>query len=113
FATAGAADRFHFAGAEAGEVVVQHEVLAALAGGEVDRLLVHGTAEGYHVDRLGLAAGEDGAAVGAGQYVHFAPDRADLIGPAAVQSLLVIEHHTADRLFLHFLEIAGEHRFIG
>ena len=88
-AAAGAAHHLDFAGRERREVVVQHERLGGLAGhvDAVDPLLVVRGAERHGDERLGLAAGEQRRAVGAGQHADLDRDRPDGVEVAAVHPL--------------------------
>ncbi len=103
FATARAADRANFTHAVAGEVVVQHELLAVLLDQAVDHLLVAAGAEGDGAHRLGFAAGEDGRAVHAGQNADLAGDRADVLKSAAIGANAG-EDRLAGDLFFDFAE---------
>ena len=102
-AAARAADRPHFAHAVAGEVVVEHELLAVLFDQPVDELLVGAGAERDGAHRLRLAAGEDGRAVHARQDADLAGDRADVVEVAAVGA-----DAGEDRLAGHLLFDFGE-----
>ena len=75
---------------------MQHELLLVLAFQGVDQLLVVAGAQGGHDQGLGLAAGEQGRAVGAGQHAHFRDDRADLVDRAAVDADAGVEDVAAD-----------------
>ena len=63
-------------------------------------------AEGHARERLGLAAGEDGGAVGAGEVIDLAPDRADLVGLAAVQTAAFVQDHVAHGFLLGVMVVA-------
>ncbi len=78
------------------EVVVQHEVLAMLAFQRIDDLLVLSRAEGRDAERLGLAAGEQRAPVGAGQDADLADDGAHGLRVAAVDAGPGVEDRVAD-----------------
>ena len=58
---------------------------------------------------LGLAAGEDGAAVCAGQIADLAPDGADFVGLAAVEAQTFVEDHVAHGFLLHVVVVAVDH----
>ena len=85
---------------------MEHKLLVVL-----DQHLVHlfhiqlGT-EGNGSQALGFATGEDCAAVGAGEIVHFAPDGAHFVGLAAVQTETFVQNHIAHGLFLLVTEVA-------
>src|SRR5690606_29782671 len=108
----GSTDRTYFTNGKAGEVVVQHERIAALYQGCIHGLLVHFGTEGHHVDGLGFTAGENGATVRSGQHIHFAPDGADLIHFAAIQADTLLQHGPAYTRFLCLLEVTREHGLI-
>ena len=89
-----AARRAHAAGLadrEGREVVVQQEGLLVGAFQRVDELLVVAGAERGDHQGLGLAAGEQGRAVGARQDADFRDDRADGLDVAAVDALAGVE----------------------
>jgi hypothetical protein len=90
------------------EVVVQHEWLAALAGERVDNLRVAPSAEGSRDQRLRLASGEDGGAVGARQRAHLDADRADRLEIAAVDARLAREDHVANQAVLEVVQCGGD-----
>ena len=97
-AAAGPADRPDLADGEGGHVVVEHELLAVLVHDAVDPLLVGGGAEHGGDQGLGLAALEEGRAVGAGQQADLALDRPQVLGPAAVGPLAVEDQLADDPL---------------
>ena len=100
-AAAGAGDAARLTDGEVREVVVQQELLLGLAAGVgVELLDVVAGAEGGQADGLGLAAGEHGRTVGAGQEAHLAGQGADGVEVAAVEALGVVEHEAADRFLL-------------
>ena len=103
-APAGAAQELHLAHGERREVVVQQEALLALALQRLDDLDVLGGAEGAGHQRLGLAAGEERGAVGAGQEADLAGDLADLVEGAAVEALALVEHRLAELVLDHLVE---------
>ncbi len=111
-ATAGAALRTGFAGGEGREVVVQQKTFGAMFHDIVDDFLIELSAEGHRGERLCLAAGEEGRAVGSRHEVHLAPDGPDLVGLTSVETLALVEDGAAHRLFLHVVVIpAGEGSF--
>ena len=89
---------------------MEHEALVGEAGQAVDHLLGFLGAERGRADRLGLAAGEQGRAVGARQEADHRLDRADLAGGAAVDALALLEDGGADDLGLELLDqLVGGH----
>ena len=100
-AAAQAAGGLGLARRERREVVVEHELLGALHEHFVLDLLVEFRTERHGRERLGLAAGEDRRAVCRGQVAHLTPDRADLVGLAAVEAQPFVEDHVAHGLLLH------------
>ena len=74
-APAGAAEELDLAHRERGEVVMQHEVLPRLPLVLLDDLGVAAGAQGGRDQGLGLAAGEQGRAVGAGEEPDLDLDR--------------------------------------
>ena len=86
------------------EVVVQHEVFATLALERVDHLFVLAGAEGGDAERLGLAAGEQGGAVGARQDADLGHDRADGLSIATVDAQPGVEDGAAHDVGLELLE---------
>ena len=99
-AAAGAAQELHLADGERREVVVQHELLPALADQRVDLLLVRRRAERGDHERLRLAAREERRAVRARQHADLAGDRADVGEAAAVDALPLVDDRLADDLLL-------------
>ena len=95
---AGLADR------ERREVVVQEEVRAVGAVQRVDHLLVVAGAERGDDQRLGLAAGEERRAVGAGQHAHLGEDRAHRREVAPVDAPAPLEDVRADDVGLELLD---------
>lgn len=91
FAALGHADATGFAGGERRHVVVHHEAVAVLAHERVDDLLVLLGAQRGHDQRLGFAAGEQGAAVSARQHAQAHADRAHGAGVAAVDARLAVQ----------------------
>ncbi len=86
------------------EVVVQHEGLFVGALEGVDILLVLAGAERGDGERLGLAAREERAAMGAGQDADLADDGPDRGQVAPVDTRLAVEDARADDLLLRLLE---------
>ncbi len=77
--------------AEGGEVVMQHELLELHPLDVVHALLVAWTCPRVDSDQsLGLTAGEQGTAVGAGKKADFTGDRADCCHVATVDTHLVL-----------------------
>ena len=100
-------------GRERREVIVQDKLLLTL-----DQHLVHlfhiqlGT-QGDGSQRLGLATGKDGAAVGARQAIDLAPDGTHGRAVAAVQADTFVQDHVAHGLFLFVGIVAGHHGGFG
>ncbi len=92
------------------EVVVEHKLLVVLDQHFILLLHVELGAEGHAGQRLSLAAGEDGAAVCAGQVIHFAPDGAHLVGGAAVETASFVEDEIAHGFLLDVVVIALHER---
>src|SRR5689334_14997507 len=92
------------AGGEGGEVVVVDVALALLNAEAVEDLLVVAGAEGGYGEDLGLAAGEETGAVGAGEDADLDVDGADVGGAAAVGALAALEDGVADLFFEEGLE---------
>ncbi len=109
-AAARGALRLGFTRCERREVVVEHELLVVLDQHFVLFLHIELGTEGHGRERLGLAAGEDGGAVGAGQVVHFAPDRTYLVGGAAVEPAAFVEDKVAHGFLLHVVVVALHER---
>ena len=59
---------------------------------------------------MGLTAGEDRGSVRAGQVTYLAPDRTDLRGLTAVQTLTLIEYRATHRLFLYIVIVTVHER---
>ena len=103
-APAGPAQRLGLAGRERREVVVEHEALLDLVGQPLDVLRVLlGAQRGGH-QRLGLTAGEQRRAVGAGQHPDLAGDLPDVGGGPAVDAPAGVQHQLAQVLLLGRLE---------
>ena len=101
FAPARAADAAGFTHGEVREVVVQDELLLAVAAGVgVEFLRVFAGAEGGEREGLGFTAGEQRRAVRARQNAHFADDRPDRLKVAAVQALALVHDQAADGFLL-------------
>ncbi len=66
---------------EGREIVVQHEAVAPVALDVVEDLLVEDRAQRGDAEGLGLAAREEGGAVGALEHVDLAGDGPDVLGP--------------------------------
>ena len=102
-AATGASDRPDLADGEARHVVVEHEGLAVLLHDPVDPLGVGAGAQDGRHQGLGLAALEDGRAVGAGQQRDLAGDRPEVARASAVGAVAV-EDQLADDLLLDRVE---------
>ena len=100
-AAAQAAGGLGLARREGREVVVEHELLGALHQHLVLDFFVELRAERHGRQRLRFTAGEDRRSVSRGQIAHLAPDRADFVGLAAVETLSQIEDHVAHGHLLH------------
>ena len=100
---AAGAEPARLADGEGREVVVEHEALAPVALDVVEDLLVEDGAEGGDGQGLGLAAGEEGRAVGAGQDADLAGDGADVLEAAAVDAHALVEDGAAEDLVLEVL----------
>ena len=93
------------ADAEGREVVVEQEVLGGLAASvSVDHLGLVGGCQGGEGHRLGLAAGEESRAVGAGKDGGLAGELTELGEAAAVTALLLVEDADAEGLLLKVIE---------
>ena len=90
------------------EVVMQHEMLAIFAIESVDDLLVLAGAERRRHQGLGLAAGEQRAAVQPRQDSDLGLDRPDGAGIAAVDAFAGIQNGVADDVLLDRLEGGGD-----
>ena len=86
------------------EVVVVPVALGRLQPEAVDAHLLARGAQRGHRQRLRLAAGEDGRAVGARQHAGLDPDVADLVRAAAVRALLLDGDPLADDRLLELVE---------
>ena len=91
-----------------GEVVVEQETLLVRAVERIDILLVLAGAQGGDDERLRLAAGEQGRAVGARQDADLREDRTDSRQIAAVDAALVVEDVPAHHLGLGVVERFGD-----
>src|SRR6266849_6648552 len=79
------------------EVIVKHEAFLGFALETFEALHVVAGTEGGGNEGLRFAAGEDGAAVGAGQDAGFNPNVADLVEGAAVRTPLVVDDLVAEK----------------
>ncbi len=111
-AATGRADAAGLADGEGGEVVVKEEILLVRTLQGIDELLVFGGAQGGNDDRLCLAAGEEGGAVGPGKDADLGEDRTDVRGRPSVDPATGLENLTADDLGLEFLQQAADDRDI-
>ena len=98
------ADASRFADRVGREVVVQHEGFFVGALERIDVLLVFARAERGDGERLGLAPGEERAAVGAGQNADLAHDGPHRDEIAPVDARLAVEDARADDFLLGLLE---------
>ncbi len=87
---------------------MQQELLFVGPGQGVDVLLVLAGAQGGDHDRLGLAAGEQGRAVGAREDADFRDDVADLVEGAAVDAVAVVDDVATQDVGFTFLEGRAE-----
>ena len=78
--------------------------LGVLDAEAVEHLLVRACAEGGDGEHLGLAAGEEGRAVGAGQNADLDCDGADVLGAATVGALAALENGAANFLLEEGIE---------
>ena len=83
---------------------MQHEVLAIVAIERIDDLLVLAGAQGGGNQRLGLATGEQGGAVGARQDADLALDLPHVAGAAAIDALAGLKDAAADDTAFQLLE---------
>ena len=90
------------------EVVVVHELLGVVRPHGVQGLLHGQGGQGGNGEHLGLAPGEEAAAMGAGQFAHAASDGADLVGPAPVGTDVQVEDAAAHFLLDQVLERLGD-----
>ena len=93
---------------EGREVVVQHEAVAPVALDVVEDLLVEDRAQRGDAESLGLAAREEGRAVGALEHADLAGDRPDVLEAAAVDAEALVEDAAAKDLVLQVLHEGGE-----
>ena len=103
-APSGPAVGLALADAVAGEVVVQVELLAVFLFQAIDDLGVLDGAQGGGDQGLGLAAGEEAAAVGRGQDADLDVEGADLVELAAVQAHTLLEDGVAEEGLLQLVE---------
>ena len=85
------AEPAYLADREGREVVVEHEAVAPVALDIVEDLLVEDRAQRGDAEGLGLAAGEEGRAVGALEDADLAGDRPDVLEAAAVDAQALVE----------------------
>ena len=95
------------ADAVGGEVVVVHEPLGVLGTHGVQGLLHGQRGQRGNREHLGLATGEQAAAVGAGQFARAAGYGADLVGLASVGAHVLVEDAAAHFLLDQVLESLG------
>ena len=87
---------------------MQHEAFFGFAFEAFEALHVVAGAERCCYQRLGFAAGEDGAAVGAGQDAGFDPDVADFVEGAGIRTALLFDHFLAEDALAQSLVILLE-----
>ncbi len=104
FAPAGTAHRARLADRIRREVVVVHVALVRNRHDAVEALFVADRSEGGGGEHLRLAAREDAGTVNARQDADFRPDRANLVGFAAVGTDLLVDDHDAEFFLLHRLD---------
>src|SRR5687768_7519012 len=98
-ASAGSPESPDFSDAERWEVVMVDISLAVFRTNRIEPLLLCRRAERHRGDDLGLAAGEDGRAMGARKVASFDPDWSNLIGAPAIGPRAVLQN-AAPNLFL-------------
>ena len=108
FAPAGSAHRARLADRERREVVEVHVALVFERDDAVEPLRVAGRTERRGGEDLRLSAREDARTVDARHVVHLAPDRADLVGLAAVGTNLFVDDHRAQLVLFHRLDDLAE-----
>src|SRR4051794_10071849 len=106
-AAAGEADPAGLADREGREVIVKQEGFLVSPFQRIDILLVVAGAERRHHQGLGLAAGEQRRAMGAGEDADLADDRPDVGKAAAVDAGAGLDNVAAHDLLLDILEGAG------
>ena len=104
FAASGPRHTASFADRVGREIVVQHEGLFISSLQRIDILLVFAGAERRHHQCLGLAAGEQRAAMRARQDSHLAHDRAHGLQVAAVDAVSGLEDGATHHIFFRVLE---------
>ncbi len=90
------------------EVVVEQEIFLVLATDGIDDLAIAGGAERGGDDRLGLAASEQGRAVGARQDAGADGDRADRAQVATIDPHLGVEHLVAHGAVFEFGKLGSD-----
>ena len=85
-----------------------HELLGVLGAHGVQGLLHGQRRQRCYGQHLGLAPGEQAAAVGAGQFADAARDGADLVGPASVGADVQVDDAPAHFLLHQVLESFGD-----
>ncbi len=98
-----------FTNAEGGEVVVEDETFGGFSAGVAVEFLgfFHG-GEGGQAEGLGLAAAEEGRAVGAGEESDFSTEDADVLDAATVGTFALVEDALAEGFLLEVVEGAGD-----
>ena len=107
-APAGRAHAARLVGRIGREVVVQHEGLAGFALQRVDDLLILAGAQRGDHERLGLAPGEEGRAMGPRQHADLAFDRTHGLGVAPVDAPAGLQDRAAHDLLLQRLELLAD-----
>ena len=87
---------------------MQHERLFALAGQTIDDLRIAARAQRRHHQRLGLAAGEQGRAVRAGQDARANADATHRLGVAAVDARMTAENTLAYQTVFQIAEFGAD-----
>ena len=91
---------------------MQQEFLEFHALHVVHTLLIHRGAERHRYQGLGFAAGEQGAAMGAGQQADVTGDGTDRRHVAAVDAHLVLDNHAAHHALFDLADQAGDFAFL-
>ena len=104
------ASGFGLTGRERREVIMQQEFVCTLNQSLIYDLLIATCTEGNSTQTLSLTAGENRASVRAGQVTYLAPDRTNLRGLTAIQTLTLIEHSATHSLFLYIVIVTVNER---
>ncbi len=84
---------------------MQHEAFLGFAFEAFEALHVVAGAERGGDQRLGFAAGKDGAAVGARQHARFDPDFPDFVEAARIRTPVLLYHFLAEDTFAQRFKI--------